>query len=144
MKDAELAIWAPIFKRCFMKLHKIIFGISVWLLLLYVIVLAIYYPSVQEIIPIHYSSEGPDGYGSKLFLWLTAGINAILLLLIGLPLFFPEKMFRKEGGYLETSFEGAVKNRQVLLSVISVIITLIFCGLSLQAIIPQYFPGTVF
>ncbi|WP_294247166.1 DUF1648 domain-containing protein [uncultured Chryseobacterium sp.] len=127
-----------------MKLHQSIFVISVLLLLAYILLLAIYYPSVREVIPIHFSSEGPDGYGSKLFLWLTAGMNALLLLLMGLPVFFPEKMFRKEEGYLEDSFENAVKNRQVVLSVLSVVVTLIFCGLSLPEIIPQALPGRAF
>ncbi len=127
-----------------MKLHQSIFVISVLLLLAYILLLSVCYPSVREVIPIHYSSGGPDGYGNKLFLWLTAGINALLLLVIGLPLFFPEKMFRKEEGYLEDSFENAVKNRQVFLSVLSVVITLIFCGSSLPEIIPQALPGKAF
>lgn len=135
---------ALILKYASMKLHQSIFGIAVLLLLIYVIILATHYPSVPEVIPIHYSSEGPDGYGSKIFLWLTAGINTILLLLIGLPLFFPGKMFRQEEGYLEDSFENAVKNRQVVLSVLSVVVTLIFCGLSLPEIIPQDLPGRAF
>lgn len=127
-----------------MKLHQSIFVISVLLLLAYILLLAICYPSVREVIPIHFSAEGPDGYGSKQFLWLTAGMNALLLLLMGLPVFFPEKMFRKEEGYLEDSFENAVKNRQVVLSVLSVVVTLIFCGLSLPEIILQALPGRAF
>lgn len=118
-----------------MKLHKIIFGISVFLLSVYIIVLSIQFPSVQEIIPIHYSSKGADGFGSKNFLWLGAGSNFILLYLFALPIFFPEKMFRNKDNYLETSPEKAIKNRQVFLSALSVIVTLIFCGLSLKEII---------
>ncbi|WP_312902518.1 DUF1648 domain-containing protein [Chryseobacterium taichungense] len=118
-----------------MKLHKIIFGISILLLLASVIVLSVKFPSVPETIPIHYSGNGPDGFGSKNFLWLEAGVNFILLCLFAVPIFFPEKMFSKSNNYLETSSESAIKNRQAFLSVLSVIVTLIFCGLSLKEII---------
>lgn len=118
-----------------MKLHKFIFGLSVLLLFAYCIFLGIKFPSIQEIIPIHYSGEGPDGFGSKIFLWLEVGINAILLLLIGLIIGYPKKAFGERSDYLESSPEDAIKNRQILLSVISLVITLIFCGLSLKEII---------
>jgi len=118
-----------------MKSHKIIFAVSIMLLLLYVIILSVKFHSVNEIIPIHYSGTGADGFGSKNFLWLSVGINAILLCLFALPVFFPEKMFRDKGNYLEKDMGSAIKNRQIFLSVLSVIITLIFCGLSLKEII---------
>jgi hypothetical protein len=119
-----------------MNLHKIVFGFSVLLLLSYIIFLTVKFPSIQETIPIHYSSDGADGFGSKIFLWLEAGINAILLIFIGLIIFYPKKAFKKiEPGYLESSAETAIKNRQIFLSVLSVIITLIFCGISLKEII---------
>lgn len=118
-----------------MKLPKIIFGISVLLLLVYILVLSVQFSSVQEIIPIHYSGDGADGFGSKNFLWLEVGLNILLLCLLALPIFFPEKMFGKNGGYLESSAETAIKNRQVFLSVLSVVVTVIFCGLSLKEII---------
>ncbi len=119
-----------------MKLPKIIFGISVMLLLVYSGVLLIKYPSAPEIIPIHYSAEGPDGFGNKILLWLGVAFNALLLVFIGFILFFPQKMFVKKNDYLESSPEKAIKNRQIFLSVVSVIVTLIFCGLSLKEIIP--------
>lgn len=129
-----------------MKLHKIIFSFAVVLWLSYSIFLAVKFPSVQETIPIHYSTEGADGFGSKMFLWLEAGINAFILFLIALLLFFSQKMFGKTDDhldYLENSFEEAIKNRQIFLSVLSVIVTLIFCGLSLKEII-QALPGKAF
>lgn len=58
-----------------MKLPKIIFGIAVSLLLVYIIILSVQFSSVQEIIPIHYSGDGADGFGSKNFLWLEVGLN---------------------------------------------------------------------
>jgi len=58
-----------------MKSPKVIFGISVLLLLVYIIVLSQQFSSVQEIIPIHYSGDGGDGFGSKNFLWLEVGLN---------------------------------------------------------------------
>ncbi|GEN75835.1 DUF1648 domain-containing protein [Chryseobacterium hagamense] len=118
-----------------MKLSKIIFGISSLLFLMYSALLRMEYPSVPEIIPIHYSAEGPDGFGNKIFLWLGVAFNALLLVFIGFILFFPQKMFGKNNDYLESSPEQAIKNRQIFLSVVSVIITLIFCGLSLKEII---------
>lgn len=121
-----------------MKLHKIIFLFSVGLLFAYIILLTIKFASIQETIPIHYSSEVADGFGNKIFLWLEVGINTIILSFIGLVIFFPQKMFRKTDDqldYLENSFEEAIKNRQIFLSVLSVIVTLIFCGLSLKEII---------
>lgn len=121
-----------------MNVHKIIFSFSVFLFLIYIVFLIIRFPSIQETITIHYSADGADGFGNKMFLWLEAGINAIILLFIGLVIFFPQKMFRKTDDhldYLENSFEEAIKNRQVFLSVLSVIITLFFCGLSLKEII---------
>lgn len=118
-----------------MKSPKVIFGISVLLLVVYIIVLSVQFSSVQEIIPIHYSGDGADGFGSKNFLWLEAGLNFLLLCLFALPIFFPEKMFGKNGDYLESSAETAIKNRQVFLSVLSVLVTVIFCGLSLKEII---------
>lgn len=93
------------------------------------------FPSVQETIPIHYSAEGADGFGNKIFLWLNVGVNIIILIFIGLISFYPQKMFKKDDNYLESSFETAIKNRQIFLSVVSLIITLIFCGLSLKEII---------
>ena len=117
-----------------MKLHKIIFGFSILLLLSYVIFLGIKFPTIQKTIPIHYSAGGADGFGDKIFLWFNIGINVVLLFLIGLILFFPQKAFRNNDNFLETSLETAIKNRQIFLSVLSVIITLIFCGLSLKEI----------
>lgn len=78
-----------------MKSYTFILSLSVILLLAYAVFLGIKFPSVPEIIPIHYSSEGPYGFGSKTFLWLEAGINAVILILTGLPLFYPNKMFKK-------------------------------------------------
>lgn len=118
-----------------MKLHKLIFGTSVLLLLGYTIFLAIKFPSIEEIIPIHYSSEGADGFGSKLFLWLEVGINAIILFFIGLVIWYPQKAFGETTDYLETSRENAIKNRQIILSVLSLIIVLILCGVSLKQIL---------
>lgn len=115
-----------------MKSPKVIFGISVLLLLVYIIVLLQQFSSVQEIIPVHYSG---DGFGSKNFLWLEVGLNFLLLCLLALPIFFPERMFAKTTDYLESSTEAAIKNRQVFLSVLSVLVTIIFCGLSLKEII---------
>lgn len=117
-----------------MKLHKIIFSFSLLLLLSYMIFLGIKFPTIQKTIPIHYSSQGPDGFGDKIFLWFNVGINVVLLFLIGLILFFPQKAFRKNNNFLESSLETAIKNRQIFLSVLSVIITLVFCGLSLKEI----------
>ncbi|WP_426274542.1 hypothetical protein ACN9MN_10285 [Chryseobacterium sp. S-02] len=118
-----------------MKLHKFIYSASVLLLLGYIIFLAIRFPSIKEIVPIHYSSEGADGFGSKLFLWLEVGINAILLFFIGLIIRHPQKAFGEKNDYLESSEDTAIKNRQIFLSVLTLIITLIFCGLSLKEII---------
>lgn len=119
-----------------MKLPKTIFAISVMLLLVYTGVLLIQYPSVPETVPIHYSAEGADGFGNKIFLWLGVAVNALLLAFIGRIIRLPQKMFGKNNDYLESSPEKAIKNRQIFLSVVSLIITLIFCGLSLKEIIP--------
>ncbi|WP_336715977.1 hypothetical protein [Chryseobacterium mucoviscidosis] len=119
-----------------MKLYKVIFSFSILLFLGYLIFLAVKFSSIHETIPIHYSSEGADGFGSKIFLWFEAAINAIILIFIGLILLFPEKMFRKTDEYLESSLEAAIKNRQIFLSVLSVLITVLFCGLSLKEIMP--------
>ncbi|WP_027386981.1 DUF1648 domain-containing protein [Chryseobacterium gregarium] len=118
-----------------MKLYTFIFSLSVILLLAYAVFLGIKFASVPEIIPIHYSSEGPDGFGSKMFLWLEAGINAVILILTGLPLFYPQKIFKKNNNHLEPSAETAIKNRQIFLSVLSLAVTLLLCGLSLKEII---------
>jgi hypothetical protein len=118
-----------------MKSPKIIFGISVLLLLVYIIVLSVQFSSVQEIIPIHYSGDGADGFGSKNFLWLEVGLNFLLLCLFALPIFFPKKMFGKKDNYLESSVESEIINRPVFLSVLPVVVTVIFCGLSLKEII---------
>lgn len=101
----------------------------------YSVFLAVKFPSIKEIIPIHYSSGEPDGFGSKMFLWLEVGLNAILLFFIGLIITYPQKAFGNKSDFLETSREKATKNRQIFLSVLSVIITLILCGLSLKEII---------
>lgn len=118
-----------------MKPYTFIFCLSVALLLVYAAFLAIKFPSVPEIIPIHYSSDGPDGFGSKMFLWLETGINTVILILIGLPLFYPKKMFKKDNNHLESSTESAIKNRQIFLSVLSLAVTLLLCILSLKEII---------
>ena len=118
-----------------MKLHKFIFGHSILLLIGHSIFLAVKFPSIKEIIPIHYSGEGADGFGSKMFLWLEVGLNAILLFFIGLIITYPQKAFGNKSDFLEISREKAIKNRQIFLSVLSVIITLILCGLSLKEIV---------
>ncbi|MCJ8154489.1 DUF1648 domain-containing protein [Chryseobacterium sp. SSA4.19] len=118
-----------------MKLHTFIFGISVVLIFSYAVFLGIKFPSVPETIPIHYSSEGADGFGNKIFLWFEAGINAFILCIIGFLIFYPQKMVRKDDHYLESSAETAVKNRQVFLSVLSLIVTLLLCILTLKEII---------
>ncbi|WP_415329351.1 DUF1648 domain-containing protein [Chryseobacterium sp. MMS23-Vi53] len=92
-----------------MKLSKIIFSFSVLLFLIYIVLLAVKFPSIQERIPIHYSSEGADNFGSKTFLWLEATISTIILIFTGLVLFIPQKMFRKSGDYLEASYEISIK-----------------------------------
>ncbi len=116
-----------------MKLHKIIFGTSVLLLFLYAIVLAVKFSSIPETVPIHYSAEGPDEFGNKIFLWLGISVNALLLVFIGWVICFSQKMFSKNDDYLERSPETAIKNRQIFLSAVSVIVTLIFCGFSLTS-----------
>ncbi len=118
-----------------MKLYTFIFGLSVLLLSAYAVFLGIKFPVLKETVPIHYSSEGTDGFGSKMFLWLEVGINSIFLLIIGLILFYPKKAFENITDYLEPSAETALKNRQIFLSALSLVITLIFCGLSLKEII---------
>jgi len=118
-----------------MKLHQFIFFLSVLLLLAYSIFLGIRFPSIQETIPIHYSGEGPDGFGSKIFLWFQVGLNAILLFFIGLIIKYPGKAFGEKNDYLESSAETAIKNRQIFLSVLSLVVTLILCGISLKEII---------
>lgn len=119
-----------------MKSYTFIFSLSAALLVVYAVFLGIKFPSVKETIPIHYSSEAADGFGSKMFLWLEAGINAVILCLIAFPLLYPQKMFGKDhNNYLESSPETAVKNRQIFLSVLSLAVTLLMCGLSLKAII---------
>lgn len=118
-----------------MKSYTFIFSLSAALLLVYAVFLGIKFPSVKETIPIHYSSEAADGFGSKMFLWLEAGINAVILCLIAFPLLYPQKMFKKDNNHLESSAETAIKNRQIFLSVLSLAVTLLMCGLSLKAII---------
>lgn len=118
-----------------MKLHTFIFSLSILVLLSYSLFLGIKFLSVPETVPVHYSSEGPDGFGNKMFLWLEIGINTILLFFIGLIVFYPQKMFGKDDNYLEFSNEIAVKNRQIFLSVLSLTVTLLICGLSLKEII---------
>ncbi len=118
-----------------MKSYTFIFGLSAVLLLAYAVFLGIKFPSVKETVPIHYSSGEADGFGSKMFLWLEVGINAVILCFIAFPLFYPQKMFGKDNSNLESSAKTAIKNRQIFLSVLSLAVTLLLCGLSLKEVI---------
>lgn len=117
-----------------MKLYKIIFGLSFFILIAYILFLGFQYQNIEQNIPTHYSGKTPDSYGDKAFLWLEVGINTFILIFIGCVILSPQKAFAKTENYLENSQEQAIKNRQILLSVLGLISTLLLCGISFYSI----------
>ncbi len=117
-----------------MKTIPRLFLISVILFICYSLFLGFWFPKIEDTIPIHFSGSESDGFGSKWFLWLEVGINALIMVFIGILLNHPQWLLKKDEPYLESSEEGAIKNRQMVLSVISLLATLLFCGASFFSI----------
>lgn len=113
-----------------LKINFVLYWISVIILVCYLIFLGINFSKIQDTIPIHYSGKNPDGFGSKYFLWLEVGLNSIVLLFIGLIIYHPHWLIKKYEQILESTYESAIKNRQIFLSVLALLVTIILCGIS--------------
>lgn len=113
-----------------LKINFVLFWISVIILVCYSIFLGLNFTEIEDTIPIHYSGKNPDGFGSKYFLWLEVSLNSIVLFFIGLIIYHPHWLIKKNEQILESTYESAIKNRQIFLSVLALLITLILCGIS--------------
>lgn len=106
---------------------SILFYCSTSILALTTGYLASQYSKIPEIIATHYSGSSADGYGPKRMLWLNLIINLGILSFVGYIIWNP-KLFKTMKNYLEDSQIKAIKNRQLLLSVLLFIVTLVLCG----------------
>ena len=60
---------------------KILFAMSLSVLLTYMGILYLNYDTIPEIIPTHINFKGEiDGYGNKIHLWIATGVNILLSL----------------------------------------------------------------
>ena len=86
--------------------------------------------SIPNIIPIHYSGKTADAFGSKNYVWFAPVINIIIIGGATLCI-YKMKIPTSADAFLESSPEKAIKNRQLLLSVIVLISTLLISGLNI-------------
>lgn len=115
-----------------MKLSKIsvVFLYSSFAIVIFhFVVLSIIYNKIPETVPTHYSGSNPDSFGPKNTLWLEPTISSLIVILISFCI-FKMKTPKSLDSYLENSEEEAIKNRQLLLSVLALVVTLIISAIS--------------
>ena len=89
--------------------------------------LASQYSSLPTYISSHFSGIDKDGFSNKRLLWLNILINSGIMGFVGYIVWHP-KLFGLKVNFLEKSQVVAIKNRQLLLSVLLLIITLVLCA----------------
>jgi len=108
------------------KKVKSLFCIPCLIVLIYTSYVTYRYSSIPEIIPIHGYGNNVDGYGNKIYLYLTIGLNILLLLLIWVLIKIPHKL-NLPIEINNDNKESIFQNIQISLVVIATIITVIFC-----------------
>lgn len=103
---------------------KVLFYISLSVLAIVTGYLSSQYTTIPEMIPSHFSGKSADTYAPKRLLWLNIVINLIIVLFVGYIVWNP-KLFRLKENFLEQNQVKAIKNRQLLLSVLLTIVTFI-------------------
>ncbi|MBQ0151912.1 MAG: DUF1648 domain-containing protein [Chryseobacterium sp.] len=111
------------------KISVVFLYSSFAIVIIHLVVLSIIFNKIPETVPTHYSGSNPDAFGPKYTLWLEPIISTIILLLISFCIFKMKKPNSLDS-YLENSEEEAIKNRQLLLSVLALIATLIISAIS--------------
>lgn len=110
------------------KKIKLLFCIPWGILLFYTIYLLSKYNIIPDIIPIHGYHEKADIYGSKIYLFLTIGINVLLLIFIGYLIKNPQKV-NQPFDITDNNKDKVYQNIQIFLICTAIIITIIFCYL---------------
>lgn len=111
------------------KTSLFILFVSAFIIIIHFLVLAINFNTISNVVPTHYSGKSPDSFGSKMMLWLEPTISAILFILISFCI-FKMKTPNSLESILENSGEQATKNRQLLLSVLALVVTLLLSVMS--------------
>lgn len=102
------------------KKLKLLFSVSVVILVSYVIFLAIRYANIPDKIAIKRYGEHIN-YGDKMLLFLPVFINAIVLLFIWRVIKYPKKMIK----LADTANEEAYNNMQLIIVLFSIVFTII-------------------
>ena len=110
------------------KKIKLLFCIPCLMVLLYTAYVLYTYDRIPEMIPIHGYGDHVDGYGDKIYLFLTIGLNVLLLLLIWVLIKIPQNL-NLPIEINDDNRESVFQNIQISLVVLAVIITVIFCVL---------------
>ncbi len=111
------------------KISVVFLYSSFAIVIIHFLILSIIFNKIPETVPTHYSGSNPDAFGPKNTLWLEPIISAIILLLISFYI-YKLKTPNSLDSYLENSEEEAIKNRQLLLSVLELVVILIISAIS--------------
>lgn len=116
------------------KKKIILYAISLSIFLIYILMLLLHYSEIPEIAASHLDIKGKvNGYSSKSSLWISSGVNLLILAVMGLLIKKPE--------YANYPFEITDKNRenaykkmQLFLAVIAIITTAFFSFMVFKAV----------
>lgn len=103
-----------------LKKLKLLFGISLAILVSYAIFLTIRYDNIPDKIVIKRYGEYIN-YGNKILLFLPVFINAIVLLFIWRVIKYPKKMIK----LADTANEEAYNKMQLIIVLFSIVFTII-------------------
>lgn len=113
---------------------KILYLIPYSVLFTYVMILIWHYPSIPEMVVTHIDITGkPDAFGEKYHLWIATGVNALLLLFIGLAMKNPHRA-NIPVEITEENKEKVYKNYQLFLSILGIITSGTFSYMIIKAI----------
>ena len=116
------------------KKIKILYLISVSVFVSYFIFLLYNYSGISEIVASHINIKGEiDGYGSKKYLFVSSGINFIMLLFIGLLIKNPQSA-NYPIEINDSNRDSVYKKMQFFLSILSIIVTAIFSYMIFNAV----------
>lgn len=102
------------------KMTKIIFIISILIVVSYSVFLTAKYPKIPEIIPIHRLGNEVS-YGPKKYLYIPIMINLLFLLVVGIMINSPKKWIKINSA--EITYESI----SLIIVCISLIFTIVMC-----------------
>lgn len=116
------------------KKIMILYLIAFSVLFTYVMILIWHYPSIPKTIVTHIDITGkPDAFGEKYHLWIATGVNALLLLFIGLAIKNPHRANIPVEITAENK-EKVYRNYQLFLSILGIITSGTFSYMIINAI----------